>query len=110
MRARAGAAALACVSALGFAACSSPEPAVEEPPALETAEVRESADTQPAIAAPAQVHAPAPLSPAQQRVPHDLRQKVASLMVVGVSNYDQARFALDQGVGGLIIPLSLIHI
>ena len=38
------------------------------------------------------------------RVPADLREKVASLMVVGVSNYDQARSALDQGVGGLIIP------
>ena len=25
-------------------------------------------------------------------------------MVVGVSNYDQARSALDQGVGALIIP------
>ena len=40
-------------------------------------------------------------APAPER---DLRTKVASLMVVGVSNYDQARFALDQGVGGLIIP------
>lgn len=47
--------------------------------------------------------APEP-SLAQQRVPQDLRAQVASLMVVGVSNYDQARFALDQGVGGLIIP------
>ncbi|WP_235840675.1 glycoside hydrolase family 3 N-terminal domain-containing protein [Corynebacterium liangguodongii] len=51
--------------------------------------------------------APPPVPPAPSaadRVPEDLRQKVASLMVVGVSNYDQARFALDQGVGGLIIP------
>ncbi|WP_165165050.1 glycoside hydrolase family 3 protein [Corynebacterium qintianiae] len=40
----------------------------------------------------------------QQRVPEDLRAKVASLMVVGVSDYDQARYALDQGVGGLFIP------
>ena len=46
---------------------------------------------------------PAPPN-AQQRVPEDLRAKVASLMVVGVSNYDQARFALDHGAGGLIIP------
>lgn len=46
---------------------------------------------------------PAP-SPAQQRVPTDLRAKVASLMVVGAANYDQARAALDQGVGGLVIP------
>ena len=67
-------------------------------------------DKQEAPAAPAIVppSAPAPaaalLSPAQQRVPQDLRAKVASLMVVGVTNYEQARFALDQGAGGLIIP------
>ena len=54
---------------------------------------------------------PQPSPTAEERVPQDLRAKVASLMVVGVSNYDQARFALDQGAGGLIIPsLSLIHI
>lgn len=44
-----------------------------------------------------------PPSPAEQRVPADLRAQVASLMVVGVSNYDQARAALDQGAGGLFI-------
>ena len=112
MRARAAAIALACLSTFSFASCApAPEPAVEEPaveePAVEesVAEVgREDVDKQPAIAAPAEAHAPAPLTPAQQRVPQDLRQKVASLMVVGVANYDQARFALDQGVGGLIIP------
>ncbi|WP_290185217.1 glycoside hydrolase family 3 N-terminal domain-containing protein [Corynebacterium glaucum] len=47
---------------------------------------------------------PQPSPTAEERVPQDLRAKVASLMVVGVSNYDQARFALDQGAGGLIIP------
>lgn len=45
-----------------------------------------------------------PVSEAQQRVPEDLRMRVASLMVVGVSTYDDARAALEQGVGGLIIP------
>lgn len=105
MRARAAAIALACLSTFSFASCApAPEPAVEESVAEESvAEVgREDVDKQPAIAAPAEAHAP--LTPAQQRVPQDLRQKVASLMVVGVANYDQARFALDQGVGGLIIP------
>ena len=48
--------------------------------------------------------APPPPPSAAQRVPDDLRAKVASLIVVGVANYDQARFALDQGVGGLFIP------
>ena len=105
MRARAAAIAFACLSTFSFAGCApAPEPAVDEAVAEESgAEVgREDVDKQPAIAAPAEAHAP--LTPAQQRVPQDLRQKVASLMVVGVANYDQARFALDQGVGGLIIP------
>ncbi|WP_425292309.1 glycoside hydrolase family 3 N-terminal domain-containing protein [Corynebacterium mayonis] len=44
------------------------------------------------------------VSPAQQRVPQEVRAKVASLMVVGVANYEQARAALDEGVGGLIVP------
>ena len=111
MRARTGAAllALACLSTFSFAGCAEqPEDNAAESAVLETAEAgREDVDEQeapemvPPTSPPA---APAPLSPAQQRVPEDLRQKVASLMVVGVANYDQARFALDQGVGGLIIP------
>lgn len=41
---------------------------------------------------------------ASDRVPEDLRMRVASLMVVGAANYEQARAALEQGAGGLIIP------
>nr|VDG64238.1 beta-N-acetylhexosaminidase [Streptococcus thermophilus] len=41
---------------------------------------------------------------AEKRVPQDLRMRVASLMVVGAADYDQARAALQQGAGGLIIP------
>ena len=63
---------------------------------------REDVETQTTTTIPTQ--ASPTLSAAQQRVPADLREKVASLMVVGVSDYDQARAALDQGVGGLIIP------
>lgn len=63
-----------------------------------------AAPAPPPPAAPPAPPAPPPPSPAQQRVPQDLRAKVASLMVVGVSNERQARAALDQGVGGLIIP------
>ncbi|MCZ9294833.1 glycoside hydrolase family 3 N-terminal domain-containing protein [Corynebacterium meitnerae] len=44
------------------------------------------------------------VSLAQQRVPEDLRERVASLMVVGAASYDDARAALEQGAGGLIIP------
>ena len=47
---------------------------------------------------------PADMGSAKARVPADVRGKVASLMVVGVTDYEQARFALEQGVGGLIIP------
>ena len=65
---------------------------------------REDVETQTATTTPTPTQASPTLSAAQQRVPADLREKVASLMVVGVSNYDQARTALDQGVGGLIIP------
>ena len=106
MRVRAGAAAvaLACLSTFSVAGCSSPsEPAEEHSPAPETAAVdREDVETQATTTTPTQ--ASPTLSAAQQRVPADLREKVASLMVVGVSNYDQARTALDQGVGALIIP------
>ena len=37
-------------------------------------------------------------------LPADLRERVASLMVVGVKNYDEARAALEQGAGGLFLP------
>ena len=111
MRARTGAAllALACLSTFSFAGCAEQsEDNAAESAVLETVVAgREDVDKQeaPEMAPPTSPPAaPAPLSPAQQRVPDDLRQKVASLMVVGVANYDQARFALDQGVGGLIIP------
>ena len=105
MRVRAGAAAvaLACLSTFSVAGCSSPsEPTEADSPAPETAAVdREDVETQTTTTTPTQ--ASPTLSAAQQRVPADLREKVASLMVVGVSNYDQARFALDQGV--LLRPL-----
>ncbi|MHA2789980.1 glycoside hydrolase family 3 N-terminal domain-containing protein [Corynebacterium sp. S7] len=41
---------------------------------------------------------------AQDRVPEDLRAKAASLMVVGVTDYDTALQALELGVGGIFIP------
>ena len=44
------------------------------------------------------------ITPAREQVPEDLRMRVASLMVVGASNYEEARAALEQGAGGLIIP------
>lgn len=40
---------------------------------------------------------------AKTQVPAEQRAKVASLMMVGVRNYDDARFALSQGAGGIFI-------
>lgn len=43
------------------------------------------------------------LQRARAQLPADQRAKVASLMMVGVRNFDDAAFALDQGVGGIFI-------
>lgn len=40
---------------------------------------------------------------AQQLVPGAQREKAASLLMVGVRDYNDARFALQQGVGGIFI-------
>ncbi|GAB3647127.1 glycoside hydrolase family 3 N-terminal domain-containing protein [Corynebacterium nasicanis] len=40
---------------------------------------------------------------ARQRVPQEQRAKAASLLVVGVDNYDDALWKLQQGVGGIFI-------
>ena len=79
--------------------------AQQEPTQTVQSEQPEQSGEPAAVVPPAPQPAPsAPQSPAQQRVPADLRARVASLMVVGVTNEAQARAALDQGVGGLIIP------
>lgn len=64
------------------AACAGPEP---EPVTVEETETRTVTETLPPV-------------------PADLRERVASLMVVGVKNYDEARAALEQGAGGLFLP------
>lgn len=86
-----------------LAACSTPEEANDTAPepAPEVVTVTSTASEGGVVD---KKEAPALLSPAQQRVPEDLRARVASLMVVGVTNYEQAKAALDQGAGGLIIP------
>lgn len=111
---RSGGRGAAVVAALLCASCGTQaqqEPVQQESAQAESAQAAGEGrdggvDKQEAPAPPAIAPAPAaaPLSPAQQRVLQDLRAKVASLMVVGVANYEQARFALDQGAGGLIIP------
>lgn len=44
-----------------------------------------------------------PPDPARERVPQDQRAKVASLMVVGVTDFDDALAKLQQGAGGIFI-------
>lgn len=65
------------------AACAGPEPA---PVTVEETETRTVTVTPP------------------PELPADLHERVASLMVVGVKNYDEARAALEQGAGGLFLP------
>jgi len=65
------------------AACAGPEPA---PVTVEETETRTVTVTPP------------------PELPADLRERVASLMVVGVKNHDEARAALEQGAGGLFLP------
>lgn len=47
---------------------------------------------------------PTPEDIARANVPEDRRARAASLMVVGVDNYDDALWKLQQGVGGIFIP------
>ncbi len=81
---RIGAAAVGVAACLVCAACAGPEPEVEPVP-VEQTETQTVTETLPAISA-------------------DLRERVASLMVVGVTTYDEARAALEQGAGGLFLP------
>lgn len=47
--------------------------------------------------------APTPEDIARERVPEEQRARAASLLVVGVDNYDDALWKLQQGVGGIFI-------
>ncbi|OEY24230.1 beta-N-acetylglucosaminidase [Corynebacterium sp. BCW_4722] len=107
---RARAASFAAALTVTLAACApAPDGAAPNDTAPNDTAPNDTAPNDAAVnAAPNQPGAEdAPQGPTQERVvepERDLRERVASLMVVGVSNYAQARFALDQGAGGLIIP------
>lgn len=47
--------------------------------------------------------APTPAELAAANIPAEQREQVASLMMVGVGNFDEALAALNQGVGGIFI-------
>lgn len=81
---RTAAVAVGALTCMLCVACAGPEPE-PEPVTVEETQTRTVTVTPPPIAA-------------------DLRERVASLMVVGVTSYDEARAALEQGAGGLFLP------
>lgn len=94
---------------VGVSACagpaSDPGPTTTTVTATDTAEA-EHLDPLPPTRTPKPTPPPLP-SPEQvaaSRVPHDERGKIASLMMVGVNNYDDALAKLQLGVGGIFIP------
>lgn len=111
MRVRVGVV-VAVAAALSMSACSvfsseqAPEQTPEQAPAPEETATQPSAEATPEAPAPSTQPSPtATVSPeAQARVPEDVREKAASLMVVGVSDFDSALAALNLGVGGIIVP------
>ncbi|AWB82758.1 beta-N-acetylglucosaminidase [Corynebacterium yudongzhengii] len=82
-------------AAAGMAACSRPE---EKPD-----DAHPSASTPPSTSSTEPAPPPSPEEIARQRVPADLRARIASLMHVGVRNADDARAKLAEGVGGLFV-------
>ena len=96
---------LLCVVALGatLAACGAvpePEPVPETTTTTATETVTETVTHTPAPNPPPE---PSAEQIAASRVPVDIRAKVASLMMVGVSNYEDALWKLQQGAGGIFI-------
>lgn len=93
---RAVLAAAATSVAAGVAACGRNEPANTPTPTSPTAQPTPSPS-------PAGKPALAPEVVAASRVPADLRGKIASLLHVGVVNFDDALAKLNAGVGGIFI-------
>ncbi|QGU05684.1 glycoside hydrolase family 3 N-terminal domain-containing protein [Corynebacterium comes] len=85
----------ACALVGGLVACADPQ---EQPPTTTSA-----AATSASATVPTPGLAPEPSGVAGARVPGEQRAKAASLMVVGVNNYDDALWKLQQGVGGIFI-------
>jgi beta-N-acetylhexosaminidase len=96
-------------AALGIGALFGGLAACGEPAGQETAQVSTAPETSSTVASTAAPTSstPAPqLTPqelARERVPEEQRARAASLMVVGVDNYDDALAKLRQGVGGIFI-------
>lgn len=99
--ARSTVAAVLVASLAGLVGCSSEQPPVEETTPVTTLESSTSTSSSPSPTTPPPP--PAPADP-RERVPKDLHAKAASLLVVGVTDFDSALRALNLGVGGVIIP------
>lgn len=87
---------MALSSLLALVSCTSSEstsPVLTAP----SAETTSSTDSTPTSAAPSAE------DKARAQLPATQREQVASLMMVGVADFDQARDALDQGAGGIFI-------
>lgn len=89
--------ALLAVGALagGAVACADPQDA--------SAPASTAASTSTPATTTSPTPAPEPSDIARTRVPEEQRARAASLMVVGVDNYDDALWKLQQGVGGIFI-------
>lgn len=90
----------------GLAACTGPAGQEATPATTPETTVPETSRTASSTAVPTSSTPPVELTPeelARQRVPEEQRAKAASLMVVGVNNYDDALAKLRQGVGGIFI-------
>ncbi|WP_439648099.1 glycoside hydrolase family 3 N-terminal domain-containing protein [Corynebacterium lemuris] len=85
----------------GLTACA--EPAEQPAPVSTTPETSSTMTSTAASASSTPAAEPTPEELARQRVPQEQRAKAASLMVVGVDNYDDALAKLRQGAGGIFI-------
>lgn len=89
------AALLVCLALVG---CS--DESLSTPPSPSTTDPASVAASSAALATSA---TPTPEDLAREQIPDEQRAQVASLMMVGVGNFDQALEALNQGVGGIFI-------
>ncbi|AGF73581.1 glycoside hydrolase family 3 N-terminal domain-containing protein [Corynebacterium halotolerans] len=78
---------------------TSPTPTTSAAPDAASTSARESTPRPTGTPTPE----PTPREIARSRVPEEQRAKIASLMVVGVTDFDDALAKLEQGVGGIFI-------
>lgn len=95
----------AAAASLVVAGCSRPETrrsTTPTSPSPQDTATKKSSEVE-TEASPSQTPAPTPEDIAGSRVPGDLRARVATLMHVGVTSFDDALAKLNAGVGGIFI-------